>query len=464
MERLGMYDEPESLDIEWMGSLASNGLQAAGVLPVTQLPDFSPSKQSKNRLVSNSLADWRFCGFRGRQCRVLLPVLIGEQESKAQLHLQQSASFSKEIAFMLTGAFGAVAILARSLDLVLVLPNMHKARFGACARNKFEDYYQPESLTELGVRVATYAAFQKWVATRRLAPKVQVVEIGTRGRSSGESKSIAELGDVSNGPSWRRCLSKSTSRLDFTKLKIQLAQSSTRSTELVEFGERMIETLRLTVEDEETQVYALDWNMRHLIFKEATPHYLAYSKGILNYAEKLLDKAGPTVVVQWRMESVRPENLLGCSSGLIALLHLTLTQSEHTDVNTVYFATDYPLEGTGARHSGTFRDVGDQHHTAILEFLNAFQPGGLLEAYRLTYQTELSRAVEYDKGLLENDFGFLGIVDKLFSQRAELFISGSSGDCARNSSFTKQIVDARRGSHNHTKVRNDALFFKRINI
>ncbi|CCO25995.1 hypothetical protein BN14_00009 [Rhizoctonia solani AG-1 IB] len=93
MERLGMYDDPEPFDIEWMGSLAAtsrvNALQG-GVPPVTQLPDFSPLKQNKNILVSNSLADWKLCEFRGRQCRVLLPVSIGEQESKAQLHLQQN--------------------------------------------------------------------------------------------------------------------------------------------------------------------------------------------------------------------------------------------------------------------------------------------------------------------------------------------------------------------------------------
>ncbi|GAB1517138.1 hypothetical protein RhiTH_000182 [Rhizoctonia solani] len=445
MERLGMYDEPEPVDVEWMGSLATNALRT---LRVTQLPDSNSVKQNKNKIISNSLADWNLCEFRGRQCRVLLPVSIGEQESKAQLHLQQ------------------IAILARSLDLTLVLPNMYKARFGACARNKFEDYYQPESLTQLGVNVVSHSAFQKWAATRRLAPKVQVIEIGPGGRPSGENsnKSIAELGDVSNGPSWRRCLSKSTSRLDFSEFKIQLAQSSTRSTELAEFGERIIQTLQPIVDTEEIQVYALDWSLRHPIFREATFRYLVYSKRILDYAEKLLDAAGPTVVVQWRMESVRPENLLACSSSLITLLRLTLAQAEYSDVKTVYLATDYPLEGANAPHSGTFRTIGDQHHAAILEFLNAFQPRGSLEMYRLTHQTKLSRVTGYDKGLLENDLGFLGIVDKSVSQQAELFVSGSSGDCARNSSFTKQIIDARRENKKLGKVRNDVLFFERTNL
>ncbi|KDN49292.1 hypothetical protein RSAG8_01994, partial [Rhizoctonia solani AG-8 WAC10335] len=260
MERLGMYDEPEPLDVEWMGSLAAttnvNDLRAGAPL-VTRLPDFNSAKQSKNKFVSNSLADWKLCGFRDRPCRVLL-------ESKAQLHLQQ------------------IAILARSLDLTLVLPNMHKARFGACARNKFEDYYQVESLTQLGVRVIPHAAFQEWAATRRVAPKAQVIEITAKGQSRGEFKSIIELGDASGGPSWRRCLSKSTPRLDFTKLKIQLTQRSTRSVELVEFGERMIETLRPIVDMDEFQVHALDWNLRHPVFEEATSRYLTYAQEIID--------------------------------------------------------------------------------------------------------------------------------------------------------------------------------------
>ncbi|QRW26897.1 hypothetical protein RhiXN_01492 [Rhizoctonia solani] len=361
MERLGMYDEPEPVDVEWMGSLATNALRT---LRVTQLPDSNSVKQNKNKIISNSLADWNLCEFRGRQCRVLLPVSIGEQESKAQLHLQQTR---------------------------VVNPTRSKRR-------------EPFRFSKMG-------------GDKKVGPESASNRDRTRGQPSGENsnKSIAELGDVSNGPSWRRCLSKSTSRLDFSEFKIQLAQSSTRSTELAEFGEHIIQTLQPIVDTEEIQVYALDWSLRHPIFREAAFRYLVYSKRILDYAEKLLDAAGPTVVVQWRMESVRPENLLACSSSLITLLRLTLAQAEYSDVKTVYLATDYPLEGANAPHSGTFRTIGDQHHAAILEFLNAFQPRGSLEMYRLTHQTKLSRVTEYDKGLVENDLGFLGIVDNRFT-------------------------------------------------
>ncbi|CUA72194.1 hypothetical protein RSOLAG22IIIB_00857 [Rhizoctonia solani] len=442
MERLGMYDEPEHLDSEWMGSLA-NHIRGRVQLLVTRLPDFNSAK-NKNKFVSNSLADWKLCGSRDRPCRVLLPVSIGEQESKAQLHLQQ------------------IAVLARSLDLTLVLPNMHKARFGACARNKFEDYYRVESLIQLGVRVVSYTAFQEWVATRRVAPKAQTIEITAKGQSQNEFKSIVKLGDMSDGPSWRRCLSKSTPRLDFATLKIQLAHRSTRSVELVEFGERMIETLRPTVDVDEFLVHALDWSLRHPVFEEATSRYLTYAQEVIDYAAKLLHILGPTVVVQWRMESVPPENLLACSSGLVGLLRQTLAREDYNDVKTVYFATDYPLEGADTRHSGTFRGVGDRHHAAILEFRDAFQPGGSLEAYKLTHQANLSQPAEHDKSLLQGDFGFHGIVDKVIAQQAELFISGSSGDCARNSSFAKQIIDTRRRSPNQSRLRNGVFFFERV--
>jgi hypothetical protein len=74
MERLGMYDEPEPIDEEWMGPLAFRSLNPGnipwtGPLLVTALPDLKPPK---HKYISNALADWKLCGFRDRPCRVIL--------------------------------------------------------------------------------------------------------------------------------------------------------------------------------------------------------------------------------------------------------------------------------------------------------------------------------------------------------------------------------------------------------
>ena len=75
MERLGMYDKPELIDQEWMGSRAlhlSEANKSSKTMPllVTALPDSKSAKH--DRFVSNVLADWQLCGFRDRPCRLAL--------------------------------------------------------------------------------------------------------------------------------------------------------------------------------------------------------------------------------------------------------------------------------------------------------------------------------------------------------------------------------------------------------
>lgn len=75
MERLGMYDEPEPADQEWMGPGALrlseiNKNARDKPLSVTALPDSKPTKH--DRLVSNVLADWKLCGTQDSRCRLVL--------------------------------------------------------------------------------------------------------------------------------------------------------------------------------------------------------------------------------------------------------------------------------------------------------------------------------------------------------------------------------------------------------
>lgn len=321
---------------------------------------------------------------------------------------------------------------------------MHKSRFGACSRNKFETYYERKSLEELGVRVVSYAAFQEWSTARRTAPTTQVMEVLPQSQKL-EPRTILELGEISQAPSWRRCLSRTTPRLDFAKYKLQLVAPSTKTSDLVEFGRNMVETVGalplLTSQDikypllrdslDVPQVYAFDWSLRHQVFPETASRYLTYATWITDYADRLLDAAGPTVVVQWRMESVPPVNLLACSAGLVGLLKSTLDEESNLDIRTVYLATDYPLEGEALRHSGTFRDIGERHHRAIYTLKSAFQPGGALGHFRLVSYLDLSRSVTHGEETLDGDSGFLGIVDKVVAQKADIFMSGS-GECGRN--------------------------------
>lgn len=320
---------------------------------------------------------------------------------------------------------------------------MHKSRFSACSRNKFDTYYEPGSVEKLGVRVVTYAAFQEWSTTRRTTPTVQVVEVMPQSQNM-EPRTVMELAEISQGPSWRRCLSKSTPRLEIANYKLQLVAPSTKTSELIEFGRNMVETvgsLPLMTSETHTdprggeldlpQVYAFDWSLRHQVFPGTASRYLTYANWIMDYADRLLDAAGPTAVVHWRMESVPPANLVACSAGLVELLRSTLEEERYLDVRAVYLATDYPLEGQGLRHSGTFRDIGEDHHRAIYALRRAFQYPGALDNFRLVSYPDLSQFVPHAKETLDGDSGFLGIVDKVVAQKADIFISGSN-ECGRN--------------------------------
>ncbi|KAG9114242.1 hypothetical protein FRC07_007680 [Ceratobasidium sp. 392] len=166
-------------------------------------------------------------------------------------------------------------------------------------------------------------------------------------------------------------------------------------------------------------------------------------------------------VVHWRMESVPPANLVACANGLIEIFRWILFQDYLKDVRLAYLATDYPLEDGALQHSGTFRDIGEQHHAAIATLRRGFQLDSALKSLKLVSYADLARLVPRAESLLETDSGFLGIMDKTIASKAEIFVRGSS-QCARNSSFTKQITATRRQNRQQepTKVRNVEFIFK----
>ncbi|KZP17695.1 hypothetical protein FIBSPDRAFT_23492 [Athelia psychrophila] len=153
---------------------------------------------------------------------------------------------------------------------------------------------------------------------------------------------------------------------------------------------------------------------------------------------------------------------------------------------TVWFASDYPypitssssgsmLEDLPSPKSGTFKNLAPAHAAAISILRAAFLADGPLRGTKLTGLAEELRRVR-DRALAENankgigidgemadDMGVLGILDKLVAIRAGLFISGGKG-CGRVSSFTKQIVDARKaaiaeGGEAGLRMRNVVEYF-----
>ncbi|KAJ6512643.1 hypothetical protein C8R45DRAFT_1152514, partial [Mycena sanguinolenta] len=419
-------------------------------------------------------SDSDICGPTRSPCRFLLPLRIGEQESKARIHLME------------------IAQLAKSLNRILVLPNVGKSRIGACYKSSPETYYDVQGLTDdlelLGTGLVTVKldVFRRWIKatapSAQLAflsakeePQLGVAEV-TTGSFYHEDESI-RVGSLESSKD-RACLARfSGLRLDahaplHIHLKSQtqdrsiavsiadaLARPYVQSTALPPF---LSESEYQSTSALDPTVLILDWDLRHPIFPPSPSPSLQWPA--LHYAPRLyalavaLAPRAPYAMVHWRMETVAAARLVQCAHALVdTLAHLP------DGVRSVWFASDYPYAlhrtrrgvdfgvaspGSKAK-SGTFRDVGPLHAEAVGIFGDAFEEGGELEGWEVVELTEERIAALDDahgERELLGDAGVQGIVDKIIGMRATLFVSGASPGCARASSFTRQIVNERRAT------------------
>ncbi|KAJ7757523.1 hypothetical protein B0H16DRAFT_1721254 [Mycena metata] len=390
----------------------------------------------------------------GAPCRFLFPLRIGEQESKARIHFMELLQ------------------LARSLNRILVLPNVGKSRMGACFKLDFKMYYDLERLEEeLGMpagRVATMKVdlFRRWVDAQ--APSAQLVFISAKSEPpldvettmfSNDDVSI-RVGPMDSNMDLPGCFTKfHTLRLTaHAPLHIHLKHSAPThpiAPSLIDALTRP--DIHAAAASSSTQaldpdVLVLTYDLRFPIFPTHAPPLpqLHYAPRLYALAAVLAPPA-PYAMVHWRMESVPPAVLPTCAYSLVDTLCARLS----AEVRTVWFASDYPravhrsgMDSTGTQKpkakSGTFRDVGPLHAEAVGILGDALVEGGW-EVVELTDARLAGLGVEkgeWGAGLLE-DAGVRAIVDKIIGMRATVFVSGAPG-CARVSSFTRQILDERR--------------------
>ncbi|CAL1717364.1 unnamed protein product [Somion occarium] len=468
---------------------------------VTAIPETRPDPEALYSGLTVSSVDSQFCGVS--PCRILLPLWIGEQESRSRMHLVQ------------------VLQLARALNRTLVLPNVGRSRIGACGRWDFEVYYDvgsfvgPKREEDLGRvrKVMLMDDFRTWLEMRPTGPKGQLLFVdektdveedasrekvrvnGSEALSVYADKDILDLED----PRLRkvRCLS--------TKYRqLQLDASSPMTVHLPpvdSFGGQFLadaftqdETFlaarrQFSAAVEATpEVLILHWDTRHFPY----PHLLEsmsldYSSKVHALARKLVQPRIPYLAIHWRMETVIPALLPDCAEALVDTVVALLSDPNlASGIKTVWFASDFPWPissgaaaavsddvlnsssdggrqqnlmqiASSARRSNTFRSVSHEHIEAIGIFTAAFRQGGTLADWRLTgVSEELDRVrkemeregkgyvleEDDDEGVLLEDSGVLGILDKLAAMNAALFVSGAKR-CGRVSSFTKQITDHR---------------------
>ncbi|KAJ7679201.1 hypothetical protein DFH06DRAFT_940773, partial [Mycena polygramma] len=381
-------------------------------------------------------------------CRFLLPLRIGEQESKARIHFME------------------ILQLAQKLDRILVLPNVGKSRIGACFKSDFETYYDLERLTDdLALPVGRAATvkldlFRRWVDTE--APSAQLGFLSAKQRpQTGEELSTfsnedvsVRVGSVDDKMDLPACFAKFYAlRLDthaplYIHLKPHAAHAHPIDASIVDaLTRRNVQATTAALALSPTRdpaVLVLSWDLRTPIFP-TTPRRpaLQYAPHLHALAAALAPPA-PYVMVHWRMESVAPAKLPDCAHALVdTLVRLP------GGVRTVWFASDYPHAvhrraepgvdfGAAAdsvalkAKSGTFRDVGPLHAKAVGIFGDSFAEGGELEGWEVAELTDGRLSAlegDWEQELLD-DAGVRGIVDKIIGMQAALFVSGAPG-CAR---------------------------------
>lgn len=454
---------------------------------VTAVPEAPPSHDATRIGVTTAAIDAQFC--YAERCRILLPLWIGEQESRGRMHLTQ------------------LIHLAVALNRTLVLPNVGKSRLGTCGKWTFEAYYDVGSLArqvkEVGggtTRVMLMDDFKTWIDMRPDAPQGQVLFF-QEGSITEEIQQTSALLTSAEGLNLfidNHVLAPNDPRLKNTfclKTKYRgllldqhlpqtmyltppdplnvaattpsgelmaglltqhLGGPSSRSSVLpvdTQPNQYAARSFRETYIPSEPDVLLLHWDFRHLPFTPApTLPPLRYADKLWEFSQQLTQPYQPYLAVHWRMETVEPALLPDCAEALVDTMNTLLSDPTLAKgIQTVWLATDVPWSSTSdgallrspAQRSNTFKAFTEQHTQAIRIVKGAFEREGSLAAWKLTglgeevqrvrntmQGEELVLAYEDDLGMLWEDSGVWGILDKMAAMRSALFVSATR-NCGR---------------------------------
>ncbi|GAA5921288.1 hypothetical protein JCM1841_002587 [Sporobolomyces salmonicolor] len=344
----------------------------------------------------------------------LFPVRIGEQESKAQQHLQQ------------------LALLAIALNRTLILPSVGSSRFRSCQLFPFSLFYDVEKLVggfENKLSVVVQEDWLGWLAQEKAKLRgtfVSVIE-GRRVKEAPVEKD-AEPPALS-----KFCLGDYESlfgdNLGATTVYAPPSDFRFNDHDRAAFSNRLVAHLFQPSPSRPTaglashpiDVLMVDYNIRHPIFptfipvsrpggahldntddlagdeappsddlrmveaehrysgnsvaslhpfpgllplassSSAGPHaFLAFS--LLPYAplwislvENLSKHLSTSIGIHWRMETVPPDHLVPCAQSLAAVLASLIEESKagEREVKSIYLASDYPVENFLANTSAS---------------------------------------------------------------------------------------------------------------
>ncbi|CAG8433179.1 9580_t:CDS:2 [Diversispora eburnea] len=368
--------------------------------------------------------------------------------------------------------------LARSLNRIMVLPNVGHSRIRACSPFHFDFYYDIEKLKRQypDIKFITQPEFLKWTKQRKTKPNTQHAWMIQDGRNDSlsvrEHRNMAVEQGIKFGSIRKRKVCLNQFDLNITDYK----EFHTGISKPPDFHEKMFNFLTKVLS--ETTKYevimVLNRSPREMLPIIHKP--IPYSPYIYQQSQEIIDKLRPYIAIHWRMEQATPENMPRCAKHLLKTL---LRVKKSYGIKNIYLATDYPLLG-GKAQSETFYVVSN-FHTKAMNILgvpifdgkssnnidnvdNNIETGidaeGLEDLVEDDTKETKENFINDDKTIshtwvslkrfqkyqnnseYEEEFkgsGIHGILDKLLCINADYFISGPKG-CARvSSSFTRLI-------------------------
>ncbi|RHZ72471.1 hypothetical protein Glove_242g113 [Diversispora epigaea] len=421
----------------------------------------------------------KYCG--EKTCKFMFTYFQPEQETRANIHLR------------------IYTHLARSLNRIMVLPNVGHSRIRACSPFRFDFYYDIEKLKNQypDIKFITQPEFLEWTKQRKTKPNAQHAWMIQDGRNDSlsvrEHRNMAVEQGIKFGSIRKRKVCLDQFDLNITDYK----EFHTGIPKPSDFHEKMLKFLTKVLSETTNYEVIMILNrspreMLPLIHKQ-----IPYSPYIYQQSREVIDKLRPYIAIHWRMEQATPENMPRCAKHLLKTL---LRVKKSHGIKNVYLATDYPLLG-GKAQSETFYVIS-KFHTKAMDILGVPITDGKssnntdgvdnkintnIDAEGLEDLVEdeikenlinddetisntwvsLKRFQEYrNNSEYEEEFkgsGIHGILDKLLCINADYFLSGPKG-CARVvSSFTRLIRHERQELYKtrNSKLKNVINFWER---
>ncbi|CAG8802742.1 12226_t:CDS:1 [Gigaspora margarita] len=377
---------------------------------------------------SDNEINQKYCGTN--ECKFLFAYNVVEQESQSNQH------------------FISFIQIAQQLGRIMVLTNVGESSISSLKNFPFDFYYNIDELRRKfpEVKFISQQQFQKWTKERYFKPDIIHVLL----EDSKFDPNYTIQYDISY-------IDKLVKEYRIDQFDFNLNNSvifkqvgvgitaGPRKSENNELREFLSAELKSNAE----VMLITHETIRHAIFEKLTP--MPYASHITKAALNITKKLKPYIAIHWRMEKGQINLMPKCSKSLVTYLRKL---KKRTGIKNIYLATDYPFFRQNKTQSRTFTRIYEEHHTAMKILNISFNLNTWVSTHGLDYLQSYPIKNEQLQEELEGS-GIQGVFDKLILTQADYFVSGPEECCRFNSTYTRQVIRARKEMlKNNIKFKN----------